>query len=156
MLVPAILYEAEIKRNFEKLFYTEDMFFESGGLDQWYPEIQEKPQEGQFQYAIVSEKKVLGYLGYFVNYYTSNVYNFRLISFCKGNPILGRDLFEEMERLVSQFHRIEWRMIGGNPVEKSYDKFCERHNGKKYILQDALKDAKGNYRNSVIYEILNS
>ena len=45
-------------------------------------------------------------------------------------------------------------MIGGNPVERSYDKFCERHNGTKHVLKDALKDAEGNYRDSIIYEIV--
>lgn len=154
MLVPAILFKSEIENGFKKLFYTSDMLFESGSLDQWVPDIPENVNEGQFQYAIVSGEKVIGYLGYYVNYYTSNVYNFGLISFAKGNPILGKDLFEKMEELVSRFHRVEWRMVGGNPVERSYDKFCKKHNGTKFVLKDAIKDAEGNYRDSIIYEIV--
>lgn len=76
------------------------------------------------------------------------------MSFDRGNPVVGKDLFDKMEELASQLHRIEWRMVGGNPVERSYDKFCEKHNGKKHILKDAIKDAKGNYHNDVIYEIV--
>ena len=154
MLVPAILFKSEIEDGFRKMFYTNDMFFVDGGLDQWIPDISEKMDEGWFQYAIVDREKVIGYLGYYVNYYTSNVYKFGLISFEKGNPLIGKDLFEKMEELVSRFHRVEWYMIGGNPVERSYDKFCERHNGTKHVLKDAVKDAEGNYRDSIIYEIV--
>lgn len=154
MLVPAILFKSEIENGFKKLFYTNDMFFVNSNLDQWIPDIAENMNEGWFQYAIVDGEKVIGYLGYYVNYYTSNVYNFGLISFEKGNPLIGKDLFEKMEELVSRFHRIEWRMIGGNPVERSYDKFCERHNGIKHVFKDVLKDAEGNYRDSIVYEIV--
>ena len=45
-------------------------------------------------------------------------------------------------------------MISGNPVEKHYDKFCEKYGGKKFILADAVKDRQGNYHNDVIYEII--
>ena len=154
MLVPAILFKSEIEDGFKKLFYTSDMFFESGSLNQCVPDITEDMGEGWFQYAIVTGEKVIGYLGYYVNYYTSNVYNFGLISFDKGNPLIGKDLFEKMEELVSRFHRIEWRMVGGNPVERSYDKFCKKHNGTKHVFKDTLKDAEGNYRDSIIYEIV--
>ena len=154
MLVPAILFKSEIENGFKKLFYTNDMFFVNSNLDQWIPDIAENMNEGWFQYAIVDGEKVIGYLGYYVNYYTSNVYNFGLISFEKGNPLIGKDLFEKMEELVSRFHRIEWRMIGGNPVERSYDKFCKKHNGIKHVFKDVLKDAEGNYRDSIVYEIV--
>ena len=45
-------------------------------------------------------------------------------------------------------------MVGGNPVEKHYDKFCKKYNGKKFILTDAVKDKYGKYHNDVIYEII--
>lgn len=47
-------------------------------------------------------------------------------------------------------------MIGGNPAERSYDKFCEKHSGNKHVLKDSVRDATGNYRDDVIYEIVNS
>lgn len=60
-----------------------------------------------------------------------------------------------MDELVQRFHRVEWRMVGGNPVERHYDKFCEKHDGTKHVLRDAVKDEDGNYRNDIIYEIVN-
>lgn len=155
MLVPAILYKEQIAKEFQKLFYTTDMMYETGCMEQWCPDIPEVPSEGQFSYAIVDSKdKLIGYLAYKVDYYCSKAYNFSLMSFDRGNFIIGKDLFEKMEELVSQLHKVEWRMVGGNPVEKHYDKFCFKHNGKKHILKDSIRDANGNYRDDIIYEII--
>ena len=136
MLVPAILHKDEIIKNFKESYYTTDMLYETGCLEQWYPNIKEIPSEG-------------------VDYYCSKVYNFGLMSFERGNPIVGRDLFNKLEELVHRFHRIEWRMVGGNPVEKHYDKFCEKYNGNKHFLKDAIRDRDGNYHDDIIYEIVN-
>lgn len=62
MLVPAILYKEQIRKEFMKLYYTEDMMFESGCLNQWCPEIPEMPDEGRFDYAIVHNDTLIGYL----------------------------------------------------------------------------------------------
>ena len=39
-------------------------------------------------------------------------------------------------------------------IEKHYDKFCKKHNEKKFVLTDVFKDRYGNYHNDVIYEII--
>lgn len=62
-----------------------------------------------------------------------------------------------MEKLIHEYklHRIEWRVVSGNPVKKHYDKFCKKYNGNIIKLTDVFKDKYGNYRDSYIYEILN-
>lgn len=151
--MPAVLYKEQITKEFQKLYYTEDMLFETGCLEQWRPEIEDIPSAGRFDYAIVSGNKLIGFLSYQVDYYCSSAYNFGLMSFDRGNPIIGKDVFEKLEELVSTLHRVEWRMIGGNPAERGYDAFCERHNGNKHIFKDSIRDAKGNYRNDIVPEI---
>ena len=157
MLVPAILFKDKILEKFKKYYYTEDMMYETGGLTNWLPDIQEETESGRFQYAIVdSKQKLLGYLDYHIDWYSSCASRFGLISFDRGNPTVGRDLYSELNKLINDYklHRIEWRMIGGNPVEKHYDKFCEKYNGTKHVLKDAIKDKFGKYHNDVIYEII--
>jgi hypothetical protein len=157
MLVPAILFKDKILEEFKKYYYTEDMMYETGGLTNWLPDIQEETESGRFQYAIVdSKQKLLGYLDYHIDWYSSCASRFGLISFDRGNPTVGRDLYSELNKLINDYklHRIEWRMIGGNPVEKHYDKFCEKYNGTKHVLKDAIKDKFGKYHNDVIYEII--
>lgn len=65
VLVPAILYKDEIIKCMQKYFYTDDMMFETGCMDNWTPNITECPEGSQFQYAIVdNNEKLIGYLGY--------------------------------------------------------------------------------------------
>lgn len=155
MLVPAILYKEQIKTEFQKRFYTMDMLYETGCNSQWCPDISDEPEEGVFEYAIINGRgKLIGYLSYQVDYYSSNAYNFGLMSFDRGNPIIGKVLFEKMEELVSTMHRLEWRMIGGNPVERHYDRFCAKYGGAKYILHDSVRDKNGKYHDNVVYEII--
>ena len=154
MLVPATLYKEEIIKNFKRYFYTAEMLYETGCMHNWFPNIAECPDETTFQYAIVHNDILIGYLGYTVDWYVSKAYNFGLFSFDRGNPLVGKDVFDKLEELVSRFHRVEWRMVGGNPTERSYDKFLKRHNGNKHILKDAIRDKDGNYRDDIIYEIV--
>ena len=158
MLIPAIIKKNEIQDAFKRYYYSDDMMYETGGLSNWLPNIQEETETGRFQYAITnSEEKLIGYLDYFVDWYSSCASRFGLISFDRGNPIVGKDLFSELNKLINDYklHRIEWRMVGGNPIEKHYDKFCETHNGTKHVLKDAIKDKYGKYHDDIIYEIIN-
>lgn len=45
MLVPAILYKEQIQKEFQKYYYTTDMMYETGCLDNWSPNIEENPDE---------------------------------------------------------------------------------------------------------------
>lgn len=156
MLVPAILYREQIIEEFRKCFYTTDMLFETGCIGNWIPTIEDCPEGWQFQYAIVDkDEKLIGYLGYTVDWYASRAYNFGLISFDRGNVLVGRDVFDKLEELVNMLHRVEWRAVGGNPACRGYDHFIKRHGGTKHVLKDCNKDKDGIYHDDVIYEIVN-
>ena len=161
MLKPAILFKQELSNKFKQYYYTDDMMFETGCLNNWNPDIHENPNSETYQYAIVNkDNKIIGYLAYCIDWYSSRAYGFGLFSFERGNSIVGFDLFNEMEKLIHDYklHRVEWRMVGGNPVEKHYDKFCKLHNGKKHILKDSIRDKNGNivdrnlsYEDAMVY-----
>lgn len=157
MLIPAILKKQEIENAFKKYYYSDEMMFETGSLDNWLPEISENPNGSRYQFAIVdSNEKLIGYVDYTIDWYSSCAHRFGLISFDKGNILIGKALKEIMDKLINEYHlhRIEWRMIGGNPVERSYDRFCKKYNGNKYVLKDVFKDRQGNYHDDCIYEII--
>ena len=155
MLVPAILYKDQIQKEFQKYYYTMDMVYETGSMRNWYPEIIDCPDETQFQYAIVdNNRKLIGYLGYSIDWYTSKAYNFGLFSFDRCNILIGKNVFEKLKELVNTLHRVEWRAIGGNPACRGYDNFIKKYNGKKHILKDSVRDKKGNYHDDIIYEIV--
>ena len=157
MLIPAILKKQEIENAFRKYYYSDEMMFETGSLDNWLSEISENPSGSRYQYAIVDNKaKLIGYIDYTIDWYSSCAHNFGLISFDKGNILIGKAVKEIMDKLINEYHlhRIEWRMIGGNPVERSYDRFCFSNGGTKHILKDVFKDKYGKYHDDIIYEII--
>jgi hypothetical protein len=153
-LVPAILYKSELERLFAERIYSDEFFYYSGETyDHEVPEI--KTESNRFQWAIIFDDKVTGYMAYHVDPSTSTVWSFGIYSFDPGSGIpTAKIIFEKMEELVAQYRRIEWRMIGGNWVEADYDRFCEAHNGEKHILHDVVKDQYGKYHDEMIYEIV--
>lgn len=153
MLVPAILYKYEIQAKFGKHFYTDSMIYYNGCLESNVPNIEEGYD---YQYAIVDNDKLIGYFSYRIDWYSSSVNCFGLFSFDKNNKVIGLDVYRELKKIINDYHihRMEWRMIGGNPVEKHYDRFCEKYHGKKFVLTDAIKDRYGKYHNDIIYEII--
>lgn len=154
MLKPALLYKEEVENKFAEIMYDDDYFLYTGyAHSHELPNLE--PVDGIYQWAIVNSKnEVIGYLSYRIQPETDTAYNFGLYSFSKGNPIIGRDVFEKMEELVKNHRRVEWRVIGGNPVIKHYDKFCKRHSGHKVKLHSVTKDQCGKYRDEYWYEIL--
>ena len=63
-------------------------------------------RQSQFQYAVVDkDSKLIGYLGYRVDWYSSRVYNFGMMSFDRGNPQFGIDVHNKLEELVDSFRR---------------------------------------------------
>lgn len=148
MLVPAILYKDEIQKRFAKYAYDEDMIYYTGYLGFSLPTFDDNGDGNCYQYAIVDNDKLIGY--------SSCAHCFGLFSFDRNNRTIGFDVYRELKKIINDYHihRIEWRMIGGNPVEKHYDKFCQKYNGKKFVLTDAVKDRYGKYHDDVIYEII--
>ncbi len=156
ILVPAVLYKEEIAREFQKKFYTEDMLFETGSLNNWIPNIIDEPDASTYQFAILDSTKLVGFICYRIDWYSSCASQFGLISFDKGNRIIGLAVYRTMRKLIYEYklHRIEFRMVGGNPVERHYDKMCSHFGGTKHVLKDAIKDRYGRYHDDVIYEII--
>lgn len=158
MLKPAICYKAEIESASTGYFYTDDMMFYQGYINSCMIEISNKPNDGNYQYAVVGNSgKLIGYISYCVDYYSSCAYNFGAFSFERGNPIMGKELFDLLEELVGSMHKVGFRAVSGNPAIKGYDRFLERHKdiGIKHIFRDEFKDTKGNYHDVYFYEFIN-
>lgn len=161
MLEPAILYADEIREKFKKEIYADRYFFYTG-----YPHSHELPKistdDDDYQWAITDNGKIIGYLAYRVYPVINSVENFGLYSFDDDEHsligralVIGRDLTEKVDQLVNQYHRVSWRMIKGNPVQRSYDAIIKKYNGNRVVLHDICKDNYGRYHDEYIYEIIN-
>ena len=152
MLEPAMLHKEAILNGLKKHIYEDEMSYYSGWNGYTLPEIPNEFDGCDYRFAILDGDKVIGYFCYTYDMHSKCLRNFGLYSFDRGNPIIGKDILYEIKRIIKEYqpHRMEWRMVGGNPVEKHYDKFCKRYNGKKFVLTDVFKDRYGNYHNDVI------
>ena len=157
MLVPAISRAEELTKKFAAEIYTKKYFFYCG-----YQHTHELPkftaEDNHYRWAIVreSDNEVVGYLAYFIDGVTDTVRNFGLYSFGYGDITVGVDVLSHMKDLIGKHHRVEWCVVCGNPVEKTYDKFCKRYGGNKVILHKCTKapDNSGGWYDSAIYEIV--
>lgn len=159
MLKPAICYKEEIEDALKEYFYTDDMMWYVGYVDSSLIHILDKGENGNYQYAVVSEdgEYIIGYIAYSIDLYSSCAYNFGAFSFDRGNPLMGKELYNVIEKLIARFHRVEFRAIGGNPATKGYDRLLKIHSdiGTKHILRDTFRDTNGNYHDEYIYEFIN-
>lgn len=157
MLEPAILHADELRKKIMKYIHTDDMIYYTGCLSCSVPIFNDDIDGGLYEYAIVDKGKLIGYFTYRIDWYVSCVSRFGLFSFDeRNNQTVGIDVYRELRKLINQYHihRMEWRMVGGNPVEKHYDRFCKKYHGNKFVLTDAIKDRTGKYHNDIIYEII--
>lgn len=155
MLAPALLYKEQLIHKFAEHLYTKDYFYYNGyPCGSQLPNIRE--DENTYQYVIIDkDKNIVGYFSYQIYTLTDCVCNFGLYSFDKGNPLVGIDVYRKLKELMKIHHRIEWRVIEGNPVTRHYNKFCERNGGYKVYLHDCTKDEDGRFHGEYIYEIIN-
>lgn len=151
-----MLYQDEIYKGFARYIYDDEITYYSGWNGFTIPEISEEFDGMTYRYAILDNERVIGYFCYTYDIHSKCLRNLGLYSFDKGNFIIGKDVLYKIKQIIKEYqpHRMEWRMVGGNPVEKHYDNFCERYNGKKIVLTDAICDKAGVYHNDLIYEII--
>ena len=156
MLVPALLYKDEIYRKSIEYYYSKDYFYYNGWIGASPICVSDEADGSTYQWAIVDGDKLIGYFTYTINWLSKSADSFGLISFDKNNKIIGIDVRRKLKEIIDKYHlhRMEWRMISGNPVERHYDKFCKKYNGNKFVLTDVFKDRYDNYHDDVIYEII--
>ena len=139
--------------------YTDSSFYYGDGLGQNYIRVQnDDDYEELFQYAIINEyNDLIGFFRYRIHWYNSCASCFGLMNLTnKPNGIIGLDVRRELEKIINEYkiHRIEFRMISGNPVEKHYKRFVDKYHGRAIILKDVIKDKYGIYHDDIIYEIV--
>jgi hypothetical protein len=157
IIKPAANYGDEINRKFNEYLYTEDylLYFGEKGFSR-FETVTNDCEGTTYQFAILDDEKLIGYISYRIDWFSLNAYNFGLFSFDRGNRLIGVALYKILNDVIDKFHihRIEYRMISDNPVQRHYDRFCKKYNGNVVKLTDVFKDRTGKFRDEYIYEII--
>lgn len=98
------------------------------------------------QYAIYDGDKIVGYFSYCYDD-TGDVrelFDFGLYSFDKNNPIIGLDIYKEIQRVQREYSgccHVSFWMIKGNPVEKHYDRIVKHFHGRKEVHENLIDNS---------------
>jgi hypothetical protein len=103
-----------------------------------YRETFELPKEtfNSNHFASVYDNNVLGMIGYSIKRPENAVYGLYIVHF--GGPeslhryIFGKDIMTAMKDIFEKyrFNKLNFTVVIGNPIEKTYDKLIRRYNGR--------------------------
>ena len=165
MLEPAILYSETLYQKSFSLMKEPERYFYYSGKRKFEPiDISDEngsEEQTEYHWAIVDKgRRVIGYIGYTIDWYCSFAYNFDLVSFSKdkdkdNNFAVIAAAIKEVLKMIKEnnIHRIEFWAVGGNPIIKHYNSFCKKNNGRILILKNRLRDGQGKFHDDYCYEI---
>lgn len=157
MLDIAINYAEQVKLKFRQTWFKERYKYWTGTnySDEWNP-VESTWVDHQF----VSERngEVIGYIGYGIDRASGDVaHHLNIINFEEKPSItFARDLGQALTDIFEKynFRKLSFYVVVGNPIEKSYDKMCERYGGRIVgIKRKNTRLIDGKYYDEKLYEI---
>lgn len=160
MLKNAYLYEEEIKQKMYGIWYDEKYQYYFMGA--YHDEFELRHGDGGDWYcrtfaSVDKHGQLLGMIGYKIDHEVDSASNFGAINFSDNKIIFGQDLAQSIDDIFCKFgmNRVEFNVVIGNPIEKSYDKMVEKYGGRILCVRhDVAKDMAGNLHDDKAYEIM--
>lgn len=158
-LVNAKLYEDQIKKKMFEVWYDEKYQYYFGGSQRRDFSIPNNSNDGLCRaFAVLNDKNdLLGVIRYYVDFEAKVAQWFGAINFTDDKITFGRALFQVITDCFIKFglEVVEWNVICGNPIERSYDRLCNKFGGRIVgIRHKRAMDLSGNIHDEKIYEIL--
>lgn len=157
MLEPALQYADQLKKRFRETWF--DDRYKYYQCSTYYEEY--KIDDGTWsrhQFVSTRDEEIIGYIGYCIGRSEHDVSGLAIVNFeDKPSMTFSRDLGTALKDIFEKFcfRRLEFTVVVGNPIEKSYDKMCLRNGGRivgQYRERVRLID--GQYYDEKSYEIL--
>jgi RimJ/RimL family protein N-acetyltransferase len=82
--------------------------------------------------SIDKDKNVLGLIGYQISRTDDCVNCLYIINFSDNKMIFGRDVGKVLDDIFTRFNfrKLDFSVVVGNPIEKSYDKLIHKYGGR--------------------------
>lgn len=158
MLEPAIKYRDQLENiqydtwfNDKYKYWNSDIFYGSMqiDIDTW----------SRHQFVSVNNGVVLGYIEYSISRTNNSVLSLSIMNFSDNKIVFGKDLIQALKDIFEKykFRKMNFSVIIGNPIEKSYDRMIKKYGGRivgTYKDDATLIDGKCYDRK--LYEILAS
>lgn len=156
MLKPAIQYAEVIPKMYQSIWFN-DKYKYYNYNPYWNTfTIEDKTQDWHEFVSVNSQGEVIGYIHYYVNRFTLNCGNFGAINFT-NDPTFGKDLLQVIKDIFERFnfHKLNFSVVVGNPVEATYDHLCAKYGGRILCIEkDETKLEDNQYYDVKRYEIM--
>lgn len=157
MLKPAIQYKDIIPQMYQNICWFNDKYKYYNYNPYWNTfTIEDKTQDWHEFVSVNSQGEVIGYIHYYVNRFTLNCGNFGAINFT-NDPTFGKDLLQVIKDIFERFnfHKLNFSVVVGNPVEATYDHLCAKYGGRILCIEkDETKLEDNKYYDVKRYEIM--
>lgn len=158
MLDLAINHEAELRQQMRNIMFDEKYKFENFGS--YYNDLKLDKEIGWHSLQFVSydeyKENVIGYFSVSIDRDAGNLHSLRIINFSNKKELFASDLKKFLINLTKRedFTKLNFTVVIGNPIEKSYDKMIKKYGGKivgVYEKDVKLNDGKIYHRK--VYEV---
>ncbi len=155
----AKLHEDEIKQKMWSIWYDERYQYYFGG--EWRRDFSLADSDNgpcRHEFAVLNDgNELIGFIGYNIDLELRIAEHFGAINFSDDKLTFGKALDQVIRECFMKFGMevVEWCVVCGNPIERSYDRMCKRFGGNIVgIKHRRAKDMSGNPCDFKIYEIL--
>ena len=156
MLKPEIHYADQIPKKYQEIWFNEKYKYYNFN-SYWHTFKIEDNTRDWHEFVSVNKKgEVIGYIHYWIDRTTLNCSRFGAINFT-DDPMFGKDLLQVIKDVFERFnfHKLQWGVVIGNPVEKTYDKLCEKYGGRVLCIEkEETKLEDNKYYDVKRYELL--
>ena len=107
--------------------------------------------------SINKDGDILGHISYAVDHEVNMALRFGAINFSNDKLTFGRDLMQVIDDIFCKFNmnRIEFSVIIGNPIERSYDRLVNKMGGRILCRRKQVaKTLNGTVCDDKLYEIM--
>lgn len=124
-------YNIDVKNKYIDVWYNEKYKYY---FSNWHNE-HEVPKDDWNKMCFVSVDKdgnVLGYISYTIDRSVNSAHSFGAINFSDNIITFGMDLRQIIDDIFCKFNlqRLEFDVVCGNPIEKSYDRMVQKCGGR--------------------------
>lgn len=156
MLEPAIKYKDQLEKlqyniwfNDKYKYWTCDVYYDTLTINSntW----------NKHRFVSVINDKIIGYIAYNIDRGNNSVNCLSIMNFSDDEMAFGMDLGQALKDIFEKykFRKLNFVVVVGNPIEKSYDKMIKKYGGRIIgVKKEDVKLIDGEYYDKKIYEIL--
>ena len=158
MLDIALKYIDKLKELYLNTWHNEKYKYYNYRCFWELPTFKENTLDGHDFVSLNERGEIIGAIGYCILRDTESVCGLGILNFTEEcDYIFGKDVFQAIEDIFEKFNfrKLSFCVVIGNPIEKTYDRLCEKYGGRIVgIEKEETKLCDNRYYDVKRYEIL--